>query len=158
MRPPEQIPRQQDQNHHNGPQKGEYDLGPHLQLRIGIRGEGVFYWRVAAVARDGSTGPHSSARRFRVTDQQIRDRDDHEPPQLDVTEFVPIGQMVVVNGQTEPGATVWIDDDRVDVYDDGTFNAVVRLRRDGHNEIVVVAQDNAGNESTERRTAYLEYY
>ncbi len=36
--------------------------------RIGIRGEGVFYWRVAAFAPDGSRGAWSEIRSFRVTD------------------------------------------------------------------------------------------
>lgn len=34
--------------------------------RIGIRGEGVFYWRVAAVGRDGAQGAWSEVRSFRV--------------------------------------------------------------------------------------------
>ncbi len=35
--------------------------------RIGIRREGVFYWRVATVGRDGSQGAWSETRSFRVT-------------------------------------------------------------------------------------------
>ncbi len=34
--------------------------------KIGIRGEGVFYWRVAAVSRDGLQGAWSEVRSFRV--------------------------------------------------------------------------------------------
>jgi hypothetical protein len=119
---------------------------------------GSYYWRVAAISPDGVEGPFSPARRFRVSSQRIRDRTDTEPPKLEVNEFVPIGQMVIINGQTEPGATLWVDSAKVDVYEDGSFNTVVKLRREGQNELVLVAQDTAGNESTLRRTAFVELY
>jgi hypothetical protein len=119
---------------------------------------GSYFWRVAAISKAGVQGPFSPARRFRVSSQRIRDRSDTEPPRLQVSEFVPIGQMVVINGETEPGATLWVDDMKVDVYDDGSFNAVVRLRREGVNEVLLVAQDTAGNETTLKRTAFVELF
>ena len=64
---------------------------------------------MAAISSAGVKGPFSDPRRFRVTSQQIRDRSDTEPPKLEISEFVPVGQMVIINGQTEPGATLWID-------------------------------------------------
>lgn len=120
--------------------------------------EGSFHWRVAAIGSNDVSGPFSSARRFRVTSQKIRDRTDTEPPVLEITEFVPIGLMVIVNGRTEPGATLWIDNEKIDVYDDGTFYAVVRLRKEGLNNLRFVAQDTAGNEQELARTAYVEVY
>ena len=66
--------------------------------------------------------------------------------------------MVIINGTTEPDATVWIDNNKVDVYEDGSFNAVVKLRREGLNDLLIVAQDTAGNESTMSRQAYVEVY
>ena len=66
------------------------------------------------------------------------DRDRIEPPKLAVYEFVHIGQMVIINGETEPGATLWIDNNKVEVYDDGSFNAVVRLRSEGLNELLLL--------------------
>jgi len=119
---------------------------------------GSYYWRVSALSQSDVEGPVSSARRFRVSSQQIRDRKDSKPPRLEITEFVPIGQMVIINGQTEPGATLWVDNTKIDVFDDGTFNAVVRLRREGANDLEIVAQDNAGNRSKASRTAYLDAY
>ena len=119
---------------------------------------GSYYWRVSAFSATEIEGPFSSARRFRVSSQQIRDRKDSKPPKLEITEFVPIGQMVIINGQTEPGATLWVDNSKIDVFDDGSFNAVVRLRREGANELEIVAQDNAGNKTKTSRTAYLESF
>ncbi len=119
---------------------------------------GSYHWRVAAVSPDGVEGPFSEVRAFRVSSERIRDRADRDPPRLEVTEFVAVGQMVVINGETEPGAMLWIDDNKVELFGDGSFNAVVRLRREGKNEVVLVAQDNAGNETTVRRTAFVEIY
>ena len=119
---------------------------------------GSYYWKVAAINRQGVTGPFSQARRFRISSQRIRDRTDTDPPKLEISEFVPIGQMVVINGETEPGATLWVDNAKIDVYEDGTFNAVVKLRKEGLNELVLVAQDTAGNETTDNRSAYVETY
>jgi hypothetical protein len=119
---------------------------------------GSYHWKVAALSKNGAAGPFSASRRFRVSSQQIRDRSDVDPPKLNLTEFVLIGQMVIINGTTEPDATLWVDNNKVDVYEDGTFNAVVKLRREGLNDLLIVAQDPAGNESTVARQAYVEIY
>ena len=119
---------------------------------------GSYHWKVAAISKNGAAGPFSASRRFRVSSQRIRDRSDVDPPKLELTEFVLIGQMVIINGATEPDATLWIDNNKVDVYEDGSFNAVVKLRREGLNDLLIVAQDPAGNESTLTRQAYVEVF
>jgi hypothetical protein len=121
-------------------------------------GPGTYHWRVAAVSPGGVEGAFSAPRAFRVSAERIRDLSDSAPPKLEVTEFVTVGQMVVINGETEPGATLWVDNNKIDVYGDGSFNAVVRLRREGLNEVLLVAQDNAGNEARLTRTAVVELY
>jgi len=125
---------------------------------IGGLSEGAYHWRVAAISKSGTAGPFSSARRFRVSSQRIRDRTDNEPPSLQVSEFVPIGQMVIINGSTDPDAKLWIDNNKVEVYEDGSFNAVVKLRREGVNQLLIVAQDPSGNESSLSRKAYVEVF
>jgi hypothetical protein len=119
---------------------------------------GSYFWRVAAISGNGKRGPFSKHRRFRVSSQKIRDRGDEVPPQLEITEFVPVGLMVIVNGRTEPGATLWADNEKVDVFDDGTFYAVLRLRKEGVNELRFVAQDTAGNETELVRSTYVEIF
>jgi hypothetical protein len=119
---------------------------------------GSYFWKVAAVDANDTSGPFSPPRRFRVSTAKIRDRGDTDPPELEITEFVAIGLMVIVNGRTEPGATLWIDSEKIDVYDDGTFYAVVRLRKEGLNDIRFVAQDTAGNETEHTRSAYVEMF
>ena len=53
---------------------------------------------------------------------------------------------------------MWGGNEKIDVYDDGRFYAVIRLRREGLNELEFLAQDNAGNESRQTRSAYVELY
>jgi hypothetical protein len=119
---------------------------------------GSYYWRVAALSEKGVQGPFSPARRFRISSQQIRDQADTEAPDLEISDFVAIGAMVIVNGRTEPGANVWVDNEKIDVDDSGTFYAVIRLRREGFNELQFVAQDSAGNETAMNRSAYVESF
>jgi hypothetical protein len=129
-----------------------------LQAVITGLAPGGYHWKVAAISKSGVEGPFSPPRRLRVSAQRIRDRADNEPPRLNIAEFVSIGQMVIINGETDPDARLWIDNNKVDVFEDGSFNAVVKLRRDGLNELLLVAQDPAGNETSLVRKAYVEGY
>jgi hypothetical protein len=119
---------------------------------------GAYHWKVAALSDSGAVGEYSAARRFRVSSQRIKDHGDTVPPVLEITEFVQVGQMVIVNGRTEPGATLWADSEKIEIDDSGDFYAVIRLQREGNNDIAFVAQDTAGNEETLVKSAYLEVY
>lgn len=119
---------------------------------------GSYHWKVAAIGESGIVGEYSAARRFRVSSQRIKDRADTTAPVLEITEFVQVGQMVIVNGRTEPGATLWADSEKIEIDDSGDFYAVIRLQREGANEITFMAQDTAGNEQTLVKNAYLEVY
>jgi hypothetical protein len=119
---------------------------------------GAYHWRVAAISKNGTEGPFSASRRFRVSNQRVRDRSDNDPPRLNISEFVSIGQMIIINGSTDPDAKLWIDNNKVDVFEDGSFNAVVKLRREGLNRLLIVAQDPAGNESSLTREAFVETF
>jgi hypothetical protein len=119
---------------------------------------GSYYWKVAAVSPSGVRGQFSEPRHFRVTSQKIRDREDTTPPKLEITDFVQTGPMLIINGKTEPGALLWIDSEKVDVYEDGSFYTVIRLRKEGVNELHLLAQDTAGNESRLTHRAYVDSY
>jgi hypothetical protein len=119
---------------------------------------GSYYWKVAAVSATGVPGPYCEPRTFRVSSQRIRDREDRVPPKLTITESVQTGPILILNGKTEPGATLWIDNERIDVADDGSFYAVIRLRKEGLNELQLVAQDPAGNETRASKSAYVESF
>ena len=119
---------------------------------------GLYYWKVAAISRSGAQGPFSEPRAFRVSSEKIQDREDTVPPELEITDFVLIGTLVIANGRTEPGSSLWADNERLDVDDNGTFYAVIRMRKEGTNGVEFVAQDNAGNETRVTRSAYVELY
>jgi len=108
------------------------------------------------VSANGVLGPYSETRHFQVTTQQLRDKRDTTPPILEITDRVQTGPMLILNGRTEPGALLWVDNEKLDVYDDGTFYAVVRLRKEGVNEIQLVSQDAAGNTTKLTDRAYVD--
>ena len=111
-----------------------------------------------AISGQGVTGPWSQHRRFRVSSEKIRDTSDTEPPLLEITDFVQVGATVIVNGRTEPGATLWADNEKLDVDDSGTFYAVIRLRKEGSNDLRFVAQDTAGNETEVIKSTFVEFF
>ncbi len=119
---------------------------------------GVYHWKVASISKSGVVGQYSAPRRFRVSSQRIADHGDTEPPDLEITEFVQVGQMVIVNGRTEPGATLWANSEKIEVDESGDFYAVIRLQREGANDITFIAQDNTGNEEKLIKQAYVELY
>jgi hypothetical protein len=119
---------------------------------------GEYYWKVAAISQASVRGPYSEVRRFRVSTQKITDKDDATPPVLEITENVQTGPMLILNGRTEPGATLWVDNEKVEVTDDGTFYAVIRLRKEGVNDVALVAQDAAGNVRKLTHRAYVDPY
>lgn len=121
-------------------------------------GPGEYFWKVAAVNAAGLEGRFSDTRQFRVTNQRIRDQSDTTPPDLAVHDKVLTGSMLIVTGATEPGATLWIDDEKQEIDESGAFSTVVRLRRSGWNDIELVAQDAAGNEARVTERVYLDEF
>ena len=128
--------------------------------RVQIPGlkEGNYFWRVSVVDAGGVESAFSETRRFRVAGERGRDAQDRVPPPLQVNDFLPSGHIVIINGRTEPGAVLSIDGQTVDVYEDGAFTAVVRLRKEGRNDLEIIAQDASGNETRMRRPVYLESF
>lgn len=120
--------------------------------------EGNYYWRVAAIDRKDIESGFSEARRFRVSGLSERRSRDQVPPMLEVSEFMPSGHMVIINGRTEAGAVLTVGGQSIDVYDDGRFTAVVRMKKEGRNQLEIVAQDLAGNETRMQRTVYVESF
>ncbi len=115
-----------------------------------------YYWRVATVDGAGRVSPFSPARKFRIATGEVRENGDKTPPMLALQDFIQNGALVILNGKTEPEATVWVEGERIDVDESGAFYAVVRLRREGMNQVRVVAQDPAGNETRKSMEAFVE--
>jgi hypothetical protein len=123
---------------------------------------GGYYWRVACRDGDGVEGPWSMARKFRIISKQLGPSHDVTPPELVLEEFIQSGPMVILAGKTEPGAQLWITSHgttkRVDVDGSGRFTTVLKLTREGQNQIQVRAQDAAGNESVVTRMATVRTF
>lgn len=126
-----------------------------------VSSEGVFYWRVASVDRNGRRGPFSDFRRFRVAGVGSSLENlagDKSPPALQVKRPFPIGgQFYLIEGKVEPGASVFINDEEVtDVASDGSFKKLIGLGKVGWNSVVIKAVDLAGNQEIKREKVYAE--
>jgi len=119
---------------------------------------GSYYWRVATVSAENVQSAFSETRKFKIISTEIRDQEDKIPPAVEIKDFLVFSYQVIINGKTEPGAVLSIDGQRVDVFDDGTFTAVIKLMREGRNTLNIVAQDISGNETQVKRTAYVEAF
>lgn len=124
---------------------------------LGIRGEGSFEWRVAAESADGEIGGWSEARNFRVASLGGADGDvDREPPPLEIVGADRYGNIFIVGGRTDPGATVEINGESVTVDAGGAFTKTIQLSGESWSIIVVRARDAWGNTREQRLRAYVE--
>jgi hypothetical protein len=123
-----------------------------------VTSEGAFYWRVASVGPDGDVGPFSTFRRFRVTGGGTNTgTTDRSAPKLTMkAPFHVGGQYYTIAGTTEPGATVFINDEEVDVESSGTFQKLIALAKLGPNTVVIKASDAAGNQTVQSQTVIVE--
>lgn len=124
--------------------------------------EGTFYWRVASIGADGELGPFSPFRRFRVSGGGSKStaagaENDTTPPALTLKAPFNIGgQFYIIEGNTEPGATVFINDEEVDVESNGHFKKLVSFNKVGPNAVIVKAVDPAGNQTVQSQTVLVE--
>ncbi|HVT43573.1 MAG TPA: hypothetical protein VMT00_04210 [Thermoanaerobaculia bacterium] len=126
-----------------------------------VTDEGPFYWRVASIDQNGEVGPFSTFRRFRVVGSsrvspQILQQD-KTPPSLSVKRPFNIGgQFYMIEGQVEPGASVFINDAEIDVDTSGVFKKFMGLEKIGWNKVVITAVDAAGNRTIRTENVYVE--
>lgn len=127
------------------------------QATLGLRGEGTFLWRVAALTDVELRGPWSEPARFHVSSGRGGDVRgvDHEPPELVIEGIQAYGSIFIVEGETEPGAAVWINGESATVEADGSFTKTLQLMQEGWGFLDVVARDAWGNEATARRRVFV---
>ncbi|MDD5562863.1 MAG: FecR domain-containing protein [Thermoanaerobaculaceae bacterium] len=118
---------------------------------------GTYYWRVAALGPDKVRSEWSSPRSFKAfAGQRVEALTDTTPPKLEVAKPTQMGNFFIVQGATEPGTTVTVNGEPVEVAGDGTFKKTVALNREGWNMIVIRATDPAGNTAEDRKQVYVE--
>ncbi len=130
---------------------------PGTRATLGLRGEGIFLWRVAAFDKNGVQGPWSQPWKFRVASfrASMGEKDD-TPPQLDLDDVKSYGSIFIVAGRSEPGAQIEINTEQVKASADGTFTKTVQLSKEGWSFIEIKARDNWGNETTRRHRVFVE--
>jgi Glucodextranase, domain B/FecR protein len=132
---------------------------PKTSAEAKVTAEGTFYWRVASVGADGDLGPFSPFRRFRVSGGgkgPSNQANDTTPPVLTLKNPYPIGgQFFIIEGTTEPGATVFINNEEVEVESNGHFKKLISLNKVGRNDIVIKAVDPAGNPTIQSQTVLV---
>jgi hypothetical protein len=104
--------------------------------------EGVYFVRVAAIDSRGRASEFADPVPVRV----VLDR---TAPFVEIQKFVVLrtgrGRELLVNGRTEPGATVSVGGRAVSVDGSGYFSAVLKDLAEGQGDLEVVARDRAGN-------------
>jgi len=124
-----------------------------------VTSEGTFYWRVASLGADGDAGPYSQFRRFRVSGGgkgPAPSNGDTTPPELALkAPFGVGGANYIIEGNTEPGATVFINNEEVEVESGGHFKKLIFLGKIGRNDIIVKAVDPAGNPTVKSQTVIV---
>ena len=120
-----------------------------------IRGldAGKYYWRVAAVDKEGVEGSFSDFARFTVSRPQGGGRGSGDPPLLAIDSLEVRQSILQVRGRTEAGATVTVNGQRVDVASDGGFNEFIQLPGDRPGRQMVVIRSvgiNGGVMETKR--------
>ena len=125
-----------------------------------VTADGAFYWRVASMGPDGDLGPFSPFRRFRVSGGQRESgpaNQDAPPPPLELKKPYPIGgPFYMIEGTTESGTTVLINDEEVDVESNGHFKKLVSFNKIGRNTVVVKAINAAGKQSLKSADVLVE--
>jgi len=131
-----------------------------LEATAKVESEGIFYWRVASIGPDGDFGPFSPFRRFRVSGSgksTPTTAADTQPPSLVLKAPFNIGgQFYIIEGQTEPGATVFVNDEEADVETNGHFKKLVSFNKVGQNTVIVKAVDAAGNPTVKSQVVLVE--
>lgn len=124
---------------------------------LGIQGQGTFLWRVAALNADGAQSPWSEVRKLRIGSLSgLRDRQDREPPDVEIVSLTSYGNIFIIGGQTEPGARIEVNGEAVKVEADGSFTKTVEFDRNGWRSIDVLVRDAWGNENNASRSVFVE--
>jgi hypothetical protein len=115
--------------------------------------EGIYYWMVSAIDAKGVESQPSQANRLNLLHQAVGNQ-----AYLEVTNIIQHGRVVEVQGKTEPGTTVIINNEQVfSISPDGTFRGFTSPFPDaGSNVVTITAQDHKGNTNTIRKTVVIE--
>jgi hypothetical protein len=102
---------------------------------------GTYYWKVSAVDEESREGGFSDFAKFSIATRPLG----ADPPKLLVSQpAVSIDGVVRFNGATDPDAVVTVNDERVSVKPDGSFQHYFIIGSPGRHDIVVKAYKRSG--------------
>jgi hypothetical protein len=123
---------------------------------VKVSREGSYFWHVAAITSDGVTSDWSPVRRFKMLTEPPRVGANTNPPPLTVSPPQQMGNLFLIFGRTDPGASVTVNGELADVATDGSFKKTITIDRDGYAMLIVKAADPAGNETVKRIKVFVE--
>lgn len=122
-----------------------------------VKEPGSYYWRVKAIGKINNDSEWSPVRRIRATAGGLQDRTERIPPELVLQRPQVMGNLVIVIGKTEPGATVTVNNEQADPDADGKFRKTISVG-EGFQQILVKAQNGAGLETIKRESVVIQTY
>jgi hypothetical protein len=117
---------------------------------------GKYYWRVAA-DKDDAEGDFSPFFRFTVSKPSEARAGGGPPPPLVVDPLDIRTNIVQVKGRTEPGASVTVNGQRVEVQEDGSFNEFITLQEVGKQWVVIRSTGINGGVNEQKRTVVVAF-
>jgi hypothetical protein len=115
---------------------------------------GKYYWRVAAVDKQNVEGSFSDFARFTVMRPNSGAA---PPPPLSIEGFDLRTNILQIKGRTEPGATVSVNGQPLDVQPDGSFNEFITLDTGGSQQVIVRAVGVNGGVNEQRKSVVVVY-
>lgn len=125
------------------------------ETQVPVRGLeiGKYYWRVAALGKDGLEGGFSDFSRFAVLRSATATAGTPPPLQIDAVDLRT--NILQIKGRSEPGAIVTVNGQRIEVLTDGSFNEFVTLDKPGQQLVVVRATGLDGGVSEKRQSVVV---
>ncbi len=115
--------------------------------------EGTYYWMVSAIDSKGVESQPCQANRLSLLRQVAGNQ-----AYLEVTKIIQHGKVIEVQGKTEPGSTVIINNEQVfSILPDGTFRGFTSpFPKSGSNQVTITAQNRKGDTNTIRKNVVIE--
>jgi hypothetical protein len=130
-----------------------YDRRGQRATQMELRGldAGAYYWRVSALDASGSEGDFSERWRFSIGRTQAAAA---PAPALSLETLEIKGNVLHVRGRTDPGATLSVNGEGLEVQPDGSFDEFLTFDG-GATNILVRARNARGGVAEQRRRAVV---
>jgi hypothetical protein len=125
----------------------------HTSVEVSGLDEGTYYWIVSSIDAKGVESQPSEPNRLNL----VQEVGSGSQVYLEITKIIQHGNVVEVQGKTEPNSTVIINNEQVfSITPEGTFRHFISLPKSGSNQISITAQNRKGDTNTIRKTVVIE--